>query len=660
MTRDRVIFGLMLVTIVGAFFVDYVVPGFLLPAPTYAAPLLLAAYLLPSGLAAVLSAVVVGLYPVVSWSHHFPIWLTGLHEVGLVCIGFLATALDRKIRHETDLKAKAEALADERNRVVDTLHTLINTIPVGVLVSDVTGRITMANPTATNLLGKALLEGYVTEDGVDALHRASGSAHHDGEFPLIRAIEKGETVKDAEILIRGEGGTEKVVLASAAPVRNALGYVIGGVAALQDISVRQLAETALKMELETRKELETIVGRSPAVAFLWRAAKGWPVEFVSENVTQFGYTPEDFTSGAVSYEDVIHPDDRIRILAEVSRFVREGRTEFTQEYRLLTKAGQVRWVDNRTWVRRGPKGKASNFEGIVLDITQRRQAEDALRESERLYRTLVEAIDDAIVVKDSTGRYVAFNAEFVQRLGMDRDAILRKLPPDVHGPEMGEKVMAHDRLVLEGGKPVEVEEEHFGRERARICHVRKVPLRDAAGSVIGLVTVSRNITERKGAEVERERLLAEVERRAADLQDYLHIVSHDLRSPLTIIQGRGQMLQRALAKTGEEDPKLRHVEAILTSASRMNVMIQDLLDSARLESSQLEVRPVPLHLSSFISDLKERFTGILDTARVRLEAPEELPPAMADPDRLERILLNLISNGLKYSNPETTVTVRVA
>jgi PAS domain S-box-containing protein len=124
-------------------------------------------------------------------------------------------------------------------------------------------------------------------------------------------------------------------------------------------------------------ELELIVNRSPAVAFLWRAAENWPVEFVSDNIQQFGYTPEDFTTQRVLYAAIIHPDDLDRVATEVAQYSSEkGRTEFVQEYRVITKTGEVRWIDDRTWIRRDASGTITHYQGIVLDITERKRAEE--------------------------------------------------------------------------------------------------------------------------------------------------------------------------------------------------------------------------------------------------------------------------------------------
>ncbi|MFW6095390.1 MAG: PAS domain S-box protein, partial [Bacteroidota bacterium] len=112
----------------------------------------------------------------------------------------------------------------------------------------------------------------------------------------------------------------------------------------------------------------------------------WPVEFVTENAIQlFGYTAANFLSGKINFKNIIHPDDRERIVNELVQYSDEkDREAFTQEYRILTKNGEVKWVDDRTWIERDIHGNITHFKGILLDITERKKAENQLQYSEEL------------------------------------------------------------------------------------------------------------------------------------------------------------------------------------------------------------------------------------------------------------------------------------
>jgi len=131
-------------------------------------------------------------------------------------------------------------------------------------------------------------------------------------------------------------------------------------------------------ELESMEILAKIYKNSSIVAFLWGGGDEWPVEFVSENVTQFGYTPEDFISGHLNYADIVHPDDLDRLRSEVLEFTEVG-TTLTHEYRILTKSGEVRWVTEQSYIGRDKRGVTNYYQGVIIDITDRKRAEEGLQ-----------------------------------------------------------------------------------------------------------------------------------------------------------------------------------------------------------------------------------------------------------------------------------------
>ncbi len=141
----------------------------------------------------------------------------------------------------------------------------------------------------------------------------------------------------------------------------------------REIAERKRVEEQLRITVKRLKEMESIIEISPAVAFVRRAEENWPIEFVSDNVLQFDYESEDLLSGQIKYIDIIHPEDRERVVAEIAKYSQDRDVEeFSQEYRINTGYGNVRWVDDRTFVRRNSKGVVTHLQGIILDVTERK------------------------------------------------------------------------------------------------------------------------------------------------------------------------------------------------------------------------------------------------------------------------------------------------
>ena len=153
---------------------------------------------------------------------------------------------------------------------------------------------------------------------------------------------------------------------------------------MPDICMFRESEETLKMALEVQKVLWTVVNNSPAVVFLWRNEDNWPADFVTENVFQLGYTAEDFTSNEILYGNIIHREDIDRVQEEREHQIKKGSETFESEYRIYTKDGTLCWVDERTFIQRNKAGKVTHFQGVVIDITERKAAEEAFEKAEQV------------------------------------------------------------------------------------------------------------------------------------------------------------------------------------------------------------------------------------------------------------------------------------
>lgn len=140
------------------------------------------------------------------------------------------------------------------------------------------------------------------------------------------------------------------------------------VAVVRDITTRRKAEQELRQALQ-------VVEASPVVSFRWLAREGWPVDFVSQNVSRWGYLPEDLRAGQPSYSAIVHPDDLPRITNEVASHTAAGISGYTQTYRVRAADGRYFWVEDNTRVVRDATGKVIAYEGVVTDIDEKKHYE---------------------------------------------------------------------------------------------------------------------------------------------------------------------------------------------------------------------------------------------------------------------------------------------
>jgi len=273
---------------------------------------------------------------------------------------------------------------------------------------------------------------------------------------------------------------------------------------LTDVTERKVVSEKLRVVAEKREELARIVNRSPATALLWRAAEGWPVEFVSENVRQFGYEPEDFYAGRTNFSSIVHPDDMARVSGEVFEYsAQPGREAFTQEYRILTASGDVRWVDDRTWIRRDESGQLTHYEGILLDITDRKVAEEKVREQNTFLNQILESLTHPFYVIDAETYGVVLANSAACPGPLEEGTTCHML---THGSPEPCRDPGH-RCPLEEVKRTKAtaiaEHVHLDADgNERVVEVHAYPILDDSGEVVRMIEYALDITDRKMAEEE--------------------------------------------------------------------------------------------------------------------------------------------------------------
>lgn len=165
---------------------------------------------------------------------------------------------------------------------------------------------------------------------------------------------------------------------SLVPLFDGSGSYDGMACYIQEVSDYCLMEKGLLEKLSSINRLESIYWEVPVIVFLWSSDKGWPVRFVSENISLLGYSKEEFQSENKLYIDLVHPEDRDKLTEDVARLSWEGEECFSHEYRLLKKSGEPLWVNELSLLRKDDQGRPYRFEGIVMDISDKKRYQQEL------------------------------------------------------------------------------------------------------------------------------------------------------------------------------------------------------------------------------------------------------------------------------------------
>jgi PAS domain S-box-containing protein len=362
-----------------------------------------------------------------------------------------------------------------------------------------------------------------------------------------------------------------------------------------------------------------------------------------------------------------HPDDREesgRVFLEANR----KREPFTLDYRLHQADGEYRWAIDAGRPRFDEEGVFLGHVGSVIDITERRENEISLRESQERLAGIVSSAMDAIITVDDDQRIVLFNEAAERMFGCSAaEAIGQRL--DRFIPERFRNAHAeHLRRFGETGGT--------GAAMGRLTSITALradgmefPIEASISKIeVGgrklYTVVHRDITERKQAEVEREQLAREQVARAAaeaanrSKDEFLAMVSHELRSPLNAILGYTRMLRSGMIDRDAID----NVAAIIERSAEAQLrIIEDLFDSARIITGKLRIEPGPV-------DLVPALESALDTVRAAAEAkgvtlvarfspqPEQV---LGDSTRLQQVVWNLLSNAVKFTPEGGRVELRM-
>ena len=264
----------------------------------------------------------------------------------------------------------------------------------------------------------------------------------------------------------------------------------------------ELDTNQLKKGAEALQLAELIIANSPAILFR-RLAHADPqhrkMVYVSSNISRFGYRAEDFISGKIMFRDIVYPGDSERTLKEIKSFVSRKIESYTQIYRIVTRQGEVRWIEDRTSIFEDAATGARYHQGIVVDIHKRKEAEEKLRKSEEKYRRIVDTAGEGFLLMDENLKIVDLNSAYSKMVGYSRGELIGKSP------------FAADAEEYQQFWPAKQEEASNDTYREFECQInscdgRGIPvlihantLRSDEGTIVGNMAFVTDMTQQKKA-----------------------------------------------------------------------------------------------------------------------------------------------------------------
>ncbi len=285
----------------------------------------------------------------------------------------------------------------------------------------------------------------------------------------------------------------------------------------------------------------------------------------------------------------------------------------------------------------------------------------ALAEERNLLRTLIDSMPDYIFVKDNKHRYLlnnlAHTRAFAQR---SPEALVGHTASDFTTPEAVELFHDDDNQVLTTGEPLIDQVETFvGDDGQPLWHsITKVPLHNLKGEIIGVVGISRDITERKRAEQTLEQVLKK-ERELVNMQArFVSMASHEFRTPLATILSATEMLLRYRARMTPEQLDNRLTE-IATQIMFLRDIVENFLHMSRAQTGNIALTRQATDLTTVCLEIIDEFRNRPDVHHKLVLHSTEPPPALLDKQRIRQVILNLVANAIKYSPDDTTIALQL-
>ena len=343
----------------------------------------------------------------------------------------------------------------------------------------------------------------------------------------------------------------------------------------------------------------------------------------------------------------LHPDDVERVRANF-RAANEMQVPFRSEYRLRQWDGEYRWFIDSAMPRFDSTGEFAGYIGSVIDIEDRRRAEQALRESERQFRAVVENIPGLAWSALPDGYLDYFNRRWAEYTGRPPESMEGWGWQAVHDPAVLPRVIERWTHSLATGDAFEMEFPLRGGDGVFRWFLGRVqPLRDSEGRIIRWFGVATNVDE-------QQRQAAALRDALAARDTFLSVASHELRTPLTPLSLKLEMLARearALLPSPFAQRVIGYTDATRRQVARLSSLVSDLLDVSRIAAGRFTVEHEPVDLAAVVREVVARVEPQAQRAgsRLTLEVPEHLE-AVSDRLRFDQVVTNLVDNAIKYGD----------
>jgi PAS domain S-box-containing protein len=433
------------------------------------------------------------------------------------------------------------------------------------------------------------------------------------------------------------------------------GKLLGLIGISRDISARQRADQARR---ESEERLRAAIGVSQ-IGIFDHDQRSDTVYWSPQQRQIYGWGPNEPVS-LQDFLDLVHPEDRESVIASVRRaHDPAGDGIWDVEHRIIRRDGSTRWLKQRAqtfFEGTGPARKPVRTIGAVLDITERMTTEE---EQQKLV-SIIDSSPDFIGIADLGGQLLYVNSSGRNLVGLDNSEEVRSKHISDFLREQDVVLLETEQLPLihrSGGWTGELALRNFKTGVTIPVEMNAFMIRErSSGRPIALANISRDITERKRVQAEREGLIGELELRNAELERFTYTVSHDLRSPLITMRGFLGYLEKD-ALTGNLERIKADIGRIIDATDKMDRLLRELLELSRIGRVMNPPEQVPFE--QIAQEAAGLVAGRLQERGIRMVIATGMPVVHGDRVRLVEVVQNLLDNAAKFIGSQAAPLIQI-
>lgn len=550
------------------------------------------------------------------------------------------------LRDITERKQAEDALRESEEK----FRLLLDAAPVATIISDQAGRVSLVNRQAETLLGygRSELTGQLVELLVPDYARSN---HVNNRTTYLAAPRVRPMGLGMELYARRKDGSEVPVEIELSYIDTRDGMMV--MSFIIDITERKRVAAELEQQ---RSFLRNVIDVSPSMIFV----KDYNGRFVLVNPSVatiynttidalIGKTDADFNPTRQEVADFLAADRMV---------IASGNMLFVEEP-LTSPTGKVYWLQTTKVPIVSADGQSKYVLGVSTDITERKEAEEALRTSEAKYRFLVETMRGGLAVLDTAFRVTFVNDRFCELLGYSSAEVIGKQPMSFVDPADMPLVQSHlERRQSAESTSYELPLRHKDGHQIYML-MSGSPLLDKQGNYNGSLVVATDITIQKQAEAALRQALAK-EKELGDLKTrFVSMASHEFRTPLASILALVETVSAYRNKLSEEQIEQR-LNKIKAQIEHLKNIMEDILMLSRMQARHVEFKPVPLDLDALSRSILDEFQSqAASKHRLEYTVSEGRRAVMLDGKLMRQLISNLVSNAIKYSPQGTVVRIHL-